>query len=99
MPVARTSWLRTLNLSANYGGHWRNAASAGQPYGPAPVLTRHPTKPFFRGIGQIHFPITSSQYQDGTPESRQVFSTGIRFVIRFEKLSPFRLLDEMVAKQ
>ena len=54
--------------------------------------------PFFGEVVQLFIPVAGSQFRNGTPESRQAFTDGLRFQIHFEKLNPFKLLDEAVSK-
>ena len=109
LPVASTSWLSTLNLQADlpitklavfadFGATGETQFLTGRPQGQRLFYDAGLTVPFFGEIVQLYIPVAGSQFQNGTPESRQDFTDGIRFQIHFEKLNPFKLLDEAVNK-
>ncbi len=109
LPVASTSWLSTLNLQADlpitklavfadFGTTGETQFLAGRPQGQRLFYDAGLTVPFFGEIVQLYVPVAGSQFRSGTPESRQDFTDGVRFQIHFEKLNPFKLLDEAVNK-
>jgi hypothetical protein len=109
LPVASTSWLSTLNLQADLpitklavfadlGATGETQLLAGRTQGQRLFYDAGLTVPFFGDIVQFYIPVVGSQFSSGTPESRQAFTDGIRFQIHFEKLNPFKLLDEGVNK-
>ena len=109
LPVASTSWLSTLNLQADLpitklavfadlGATGETQYLAGRTQGQRLFYDAGLTVPFFGEIVQLYIPVAGSQFQNGTPESRQAFTDGLRFQIHFEKLNPFKLLDEAVSK-
>ncbi|MDQ2793289.1 MAG: hypothetical protein M3Y12_04680 [Bacteroidota bacterium] len=108
LPVASTSWLSSLNLQADlpitklavfadFRATGETQFLAGRPQGQR-LFDAGLTVPFFGEIVQLYIPVAGSQFQNGTPESRQAFTDGIRFQIHFEKLNPFKLLDETMNK-
>ena len=50
------------------------------------------------GILNLYLPLAGSQYANGLPASRQDFTDRIRFSLRLDKISPFRLLDSQLAR-
>lgn len=109
LPVASTSWLSTLNVQADlpitklavfadFGATSETQRLAGRAQGQRLFYDAGLTVPFFGEIVQLFIPVAGSQFRNGTPESRQDFTDGLRFQIHFEKLNPFKLLDEAVSK-
>ena len=109
LPVASTSWLSTVNVQADLpltklavfadlGATGETQVLAARPQGQRLFYDAGLTVPFFGEIVQLYIPVAGSQFRSGTPESRQDFTDGLRFQIHFEKLNPFKLLDEGVNK-
>lgn len=111
LPVADTRWLSTLNLQADLpvtrlavfadfgASHDRffTSESATRPaqrlYYDAGLVV-----PVLKDIFTFYLPVAGSQYANGFPASRQDFTDRIRFVLNLTSLSPFRLLDEQLAR-
>ena len=109
LPVVSTSWLSTLNLQADlpitklavfadFGATGETQYLAGRLQGQRLFYDAGLTVPLFGEIVLFYIPVVGSQFRGGTPDSRQDFTDGIRFQIHFEKLNPFKLLDEAVSK-
>ncbi|WP_324676202.1 M1 family metallopeptidase [Hymenobacter sp. GOD-10R] len=109
LPVQSQRWMSTLNLQADlpvtplavfadFGAtKEKQLAVAGRGsqrlfYDAGLVL------PIGSDILQFYFPVAGSQYQNGFPSSRQTFTNNIRFLLRLDRLNPFRLLDEGLAQ-
>ncbi|GAA4349229.1 hypothetical protein GCM10023185_05790 [Hymenobacter saemangeumensis] len=112
LPVLSNNWLTTLNVKADvpklplavfadFGlGSVRDLSA---PNFPIQTETRSYydaglTVPLFRELLEFYIPVVGSQFGNGLPNSRQQFTDNIRFVLRLNNLSPFRLLDEQIAK-
>jgi hypothetical protein len=109
LPVYSTDWLSTLNLQvdlpvtnlavfADFGVSssrlgFGNSAIARTTYYDAGLVL-----PVVRDIFQLYLPVAGSQYTDNFPSSRQDFTDRIRFVLNLTSLSPFRQLDEQLAR-
>ena len=114
MPVFTNNWLSTLNLqvdvpvvplavfadfgatreSFGVGGKSRNTYyDAGFA---VPLLEF--AVPLLKDVLQIYLPVAGTQYENTLPSSRKDFTDRIRFVLRLDRLSPFRLLDEQLAQ-
>lgn len=109
LPVTSTSWLSNFNVQADlpitrlavfadFGATGETQFLPGRPQGQHLFYDAGLTVPFFGEIVPLYFPVAGSQFQNGTPESPQAFTDGIRFTIHFEKLNPLKLLDEAVSK-
>ncbi|WP_460503352.1 M1 family aminopeptidase, partial [Hymenobacter agri] len=109
LPVASSSWLSTLNLQADlpitklavfadFGATGDTQYLAGRLQDQRLFYDAGLTVPFFQEILQFYVPVVGSQFRNGTPDSRQAFTDGIRFQIHFEKMNPFKLLDETLSK-
>ena len=109
LPVVSTSWLSTLNVQADlpitklavfadFGATGEPQLLAGRLLSQRLFYDAGLTVPFLGEVVQFYLPVIGSQFQNGTPESRRAFTDGVRFVIHFEKLNPFKLLDEAVNK-
>ncbi|MDU0371938.1 M1 family metallopeptidase [Hymenobacter endophyticus] len=108
VPAVSRTWLTTLNLEADlpvtslavYGdlgvGEVFNATASTTTtrtyYGAGLIL------PLAKNILRLYIPVAGSQFANGLPESRRDFTSNIRFVLHLEQLSPFRLLDEQLAR-
>ena len=109
LPVGSQRWLSTLNIQADvpalplavFADFGLTAANVTLP-GP----DRRSQNTFYdaglvvplRGILNLYFPLAGSQYANGLPASRQDFTDRIRFSLRLDKLSPFRVLDGLLAQ-
>jgi hypothetical protein len=111
LPVYSTNWLSTLNLQvdlpvtdlavfADFGAtrdYFQTSESttraAQRLYYDAGLVL-----PVVRDIFQLYLPVAGSQYANGFPSSRQDFTDRIRFVLNLTTLSPFRQLDEQLAR-
>jgi hypothetical protein len=54
--------------------------------------------PLFNKLLSFYLPLAGSQYENGLPGSRRALTDQLRFVLRLDQLSPFRLLDEQLAQ-
>jgi hypothetical protein len=114
MPVFTNNWLTTVNLQVDVpvvpvavfadfgatrepfvvGGRSRNTYyDAGLA---VPLLEF--AVPMLKDVLQIYLPVAGTQYENFLPSSRKDFTDRIRFVLRLDRLSPFRLLDEQLAQ-
>ena len=109
MPVYSTTWLSTINtqidlpalplavfadLGATSGAYQLHEGSGAQRV----FYDAGLAVPLFNEVLQFYVPIAGSQFKNGLPASRQDFTDGIRFVLNLNKISPFRLLDQTLAK-
>ncbi len=109
LPVASQKWLSTLNIQADlpvtklavfadFGLTADNVL--------LPGADRRAQNSFYDaglllplgGILTFYLPVAGSQYASGLPASRQDFTDNIRFSLRLDKLSPFRLLDGQLGR-
>ena len=109
LPVGSRRWLTTLNLQADlpvtpFGvfadlglTQERNIVAFGRGQQRA-FYDAGISLPLLRRTLSFYFPIAGSQYENGLPSSRQDFTDQIRFVLRLDKLNPFRLLDEQLTQ-
>jgi hypothetical protein len=109
LPVFSTNWLSTLNLQvdlpvtdlalfADFGVsssrlEFGSSAIARTTYYDAGLVL-----PVVRDIFQLYLPVAGSQYANNFPSSRQDFTDRIRFVLNLTSLSPFRQLNEQLAR-
>ena len=109
VPVASSTWLSTLNvqaelpvtklaLFADFGATGEFQFLPGRPNGQRLFYDAGLSVPLLGEVAQLFIPLAGSQFQNGTPENRQAFTDALRFTIHFEKLNPFRMLDEALSR-
>ena len=109
VPVASATWLSTLNLTADlpitslavfadFGATGEFQPLPGRPSGQRLFYDAGLSIPLFGSVAEFYVPVVGSQFQSGTPESRQAFTDALRFTIHFEKLNPFRQLADVLDK-
>ncbi|SHK58132.1 M1 family metallopeptidase [Hymenobacter psychrotolerans] len=109
LPVASRRWLTTVNLQADlpvtplgvfidFGmTKEENILAAGRDPQRA-YYDAGLSLPLFSKLLSFYLPIAGSQYANGLPSGRKDFTDQIRFVLRLDQLSPFRLLDEQLGQ-
>ena len=109
LPVASAQWLSALNLQADvpalplavfadFGAIQQTQFLAGRATAQRLFYDAGLALPLFKNTLQFYFPLAGSQFATGLPATRQDFTDGIRFVLNLNQLSPFRLLDENLAR-
>ncbi|AII52849.1 M1 family metallopeptidase [Hymenobacter sp. APR13] len=109
LPASSSRWLTTLNLQADlpvtpfgvfadFGmTKEQNQVAAGR----SPQRAYYDaglSLPLFNKLLSFYLPLAGSQYENGLPGSRRALTDQLRFVLRLDQLSPFRLLDEQLAQ-
>ncbi len=109
VPVASSTWLSTLNLTADlpitnlavfadFGATGESQILPGRTASQRLFYDAGLQIPLLGSVATLYVPVLGSQFQNGTPENRQAFTDALRFTIHFEKLNPFHLLDEALGK-
>ncbi|MBD2714697.1 M1 family metallopeptidase [Microvirga sp. STR05] len=109
LPVASRRWLTTLNLQADLPISTLGLFADFGLTQEATVVTENGgaqrafydagiAVPLFSKLLSFYFPVAGSQYANGLPSSGKDFTNQIRFVLRLDQLSPFRLIDEQLAQ-
>jgi len=109
LPVYSGSWLTAINAKvdvpklpltvfADFGLVSGSRLYSGLTPGDRSFYDAGFTVPLFGELLEFYLPVAGSQYADGLPSSRQDFTDRIRFVLRLNALSPFRLLDDQLSK-
>ena len=109
LPVTSSTWLSTLNFTADlpitnlavfadFGATGESQLLPGRSSGQRLFYDAGLQIPLLGSVATLYVPVLGTQFQNGAPESRQAFTDALRFTIHFEKLNPFRLLDDALDK-
>jgi len=109
LPVQSQRWLSTLSLQAtlpvtplavfaDFGATHEKQLVVAERTSQRLFYDAGLALPLAHDVFQLYFPVAGSQYQHGLPSSRRDFTNNIRFLLRLDRLNPFRLLDETFAQ-